>query len=862
VDPLKTTWLGELSGTAVVQEKLDKRHQTKEALLAKMQKQLQVDGKELFDSMNLNVVNEEGRKQRVLNYGVRDQLTEFDLDEQQDGYTLESDEDLARHLKAQRMVTLMANDLEQEVEKLDENGDPMVDEHGNPVMEPLFSEEELKDVLYQPLVRQGLLAETFVPDDFSLTREMLDGTFDAYSDRLKSEPLKSTWAENKSLVLTCIKSTGTIVNSSVALDGLGKMTPADFEPKWGVNTGEFAEKLRAGDPATLVEVTTKGIEHLLTIGDDAYSDIVDGVSESRDRTSEKREMPLRRKKAGGLASQFIMNVSAALGGEIATIHDATGRAISSSYATLTKANDVARHIAAEELSTTECGEIATALAAGLENAMKKSAPSGVDPKPMVDAGQAMQRELIASIDKVKLAELLEDENFSKAVDLVARAAAVAIQKGISQDLIDMLEDAGNQQKIADAVNKQITEDFLEADEEMKKRKKKEAQELERLAKANDAQAFAGLLEKKINALVRKQELIKWAANISSLGFDAASKVLAPLAIAGGAVKIAQNVYEATMRFIDLHNFMDHYKDMVKAASAFSAAVDQFCSNSARQAAHYTAVAALELVKMIGAIVECTGFGAAAGKAVQAIADIGSALEAVIYEIAKRYDLEVAWGSYKMALLRPDNRKLGLMAIKKNATLAKYAVAWGAVIKKDPLVKDFMHSCQLNENTLKDPQANVDKVVKYLELRMPDDNVVVGRQVIAIDWAPKPIELTVTCWAGAKSRAEAKTKMVPFATRTLDANLTDYNSNLETLKNTVTDKDNMTPQDFKKDMEDGLKTSNDLLNSIEGGFNGISPKRTSAGKTIIHSQMNDVISEFVNCVGDGRKSMTELAKTVP
>ena len=56
-------------------------------------------------------------------------------------------------------------------------------------------------------------------------------------------------------------------------------------------------------------------------------------------------------------------------------------------------------------------------------------------------------------------------------------------------------------------------------------------------------------------------------------------------------------------------------------------------------------------------------------------------------------------------------------MRRNPTLAKYAVAWGAVIDEDPLVSDFISHCGLNADTI-EGDGNIDKVVDYLEAACP------------------------------------------------------------------------------------------------------------------------------------------------
>ena len=96
-----------------------------------------------------------------------------------------------------------------------------------------------------------------------------------------------------------------------------------------------------------------------------------------------------------------------------------------------------------------------------------------------------------------------------------------------------------------------------------------------------------------------------------------------------------------------------------------------------------------------------------------------AVEAVLWEANKRDQLDQAWVSYKRALEDPDNRKKYLGAMKVNPTLAKYAMAWGAVIERDPLAQGFMRNCDLNADTLNDRGANVEKAAKYLAAKFPE-----------------------------------------------------------------------------------------------------------------------------------------------
>ena len=227
--------------------------------------------------------------------------------------------------------------------------------------------------------------------------------------------------------------------------------------------------------------------------------------------------------------------------------------------------------------------------------------------------------------------------------------------------------------------------------------------------------------------------------------------------------MVKNAKEAYKRWADFTAFLEDRQAMVNAASAFSAPLAQFIHNSTQQHLHYTLNAAMEGMKIVAAALQMGAITAPAGVGMSAGIAASQSIEGIVYEAKKRWDLSTAWDTYKQALENPENRKFGLIALKKNPTLAKYAVAWGALIKKDPLVSDFMGDCGLNKDTLKDPEANVDLVVKYLEKRMPDDNVVVGRDYSAVG----KVELTMKFWIKERTKGRNQTRCEPQETKRLE-----------------------------------------------------------------------------------------------
>ncbi|HMC16881.1 MAG TPA: hypothetical protein VKI18_14680, partial [Albitalea sp.] len=128
----------------------------------------------------------------------------------------------------------------------------------------------------------------------------------------------------------------------------------------------------------------------------------------------------------------------------------------------------------------------------------------------------------------------------------------------------------------------------------------------------------------------------------------------------------------------------------------------------------------------------------------------------------------------------SNRRLGLKARALNPTLAKYGIAWGAVIKKDPLARNALAACRLNEATLENDDANVDKVVDYLERFYSDDDKLYREIEEAAKWMPTDIELTALSWTQVKQAAIKNAKLENPDTGNIDGLLVLLKPELTTL----------------------------------------------------------------------------------
>jgi hypothetical protein len=80
---------------------------------------------------------------------------------------------------------------------------------------------------------------------------------------------------------------------------------------------------------------------------------------------------------------------------------------------------------------------------------------------------------------------------------------------------------------------------------------------------------------------------------------------------------------------------------------------------------------------------------------------------------------------RKALNNPEDRLTIMKTFRKNPTLAKYGVAYGAMEMGDPIAKEALRQCGLNDMVLVNEGTNADKVVRYLEAKYNDDIKLVG-----------------------------------------------------------------------------------------------------------------------------------------
>ena len=103
----------------------------------------------------------------------------------------------------------------------------------------------------------------------------------------------------------------------------------------------------------------------------------------------------------------------------------------------------------------------------------------------------------------------------------------------------------------------------------------------------------------------------------------------------------------------------------------------------------------------------------------------AALEDTLYKFKKQQDLRKAWRATRKALdpANKGDRRMRLLVREINPTLAKYTIAYGALIDEDPVAITAMNRIGLDRETLARAGDGVKDVKKYLETLYPDDGSV-------------------------------------------------------------------------------------------------------------------------------------------
>ncbi|OED45868.1 hypothetical protein AB838_22095 [Rhodobacteraceae bacterium (ex Bugula neritina AB1)] len=243
------------------------------------------------------------------------------------------------------------------------------------------------------------------------------------------------------------------------------------------------------------------------------------------------------------------------------------------------------------------------------------------------------------------------------------------------------------------------------------------------------------------AIVQRDKMtFQLAQKIVTKGPGLIADLVPGMGLVQACAELAFAIAEAVKHAEQLLIWMENVEDAGAAATVQLDAMMNRYGLETKQTIIASIKVGIKAVKVAG---EATKLSPAApiGLAISSGADAGEAVLDLGVEIEKNVAIAQAWSAYKAALEQPQNRKAARMALRKNPTLSKYAMAYGAKVEGNAIAKEAMRRCGINERTLAQPDTNVDKVVTYLEQLYDEDPVVVRAVGVANEWHPGDIELT-------------------------------------------------------------------------------------------------------------------------
>lgn len=264
--------------------------------------------------------------------------------------------------------------------------------------------------------------------------------------------------------------------------------------------------------------------------------------------------------------------------------------------------------------------------------------------------------------------------------------------------------------------------------------------------------------KHIVAMHKRNEMMFELAKKLVTGGPALVADLVPgMGLVAAATQLAFAIGEAIKQAEQLLIWADNVSDAEKASTAQVDAMLNRYGLQKKQVIQANIKVAIQAVKVAGEATKLAGEAAPVGFVVSAAADLAESVMEVSAKVVEVAEMQRAWVKYKKALENPQDRKAAREAMRSNPTLAKYAMAWGAVEDNNPMAKEAMRRCGLNEKTLAQRETNVGAVVEYLEMIYKDDPVLLRAVPINDKWYPGDPEVSFRSWQKFLQAALTKAK---------------------------------------------------------------------------------------------------------
>ena len=650
--------------------------------------------------------------------------------------------------------------------------------------EPLFSKEEIQKELYTPLVQQRLLPETFVPDAYSAVQKMINATNEEYKKEL------ATASEEKSigweLAQTALSTSATIVTSSLDIAFQAGGIDADAR-----DLGKDIVSITEISGSTAIELTDQIIHDgvkpaailktILNKMSDAVATAIQMKTDDDDNILGNYVAISMKAAAGAITvAENIKDPKAAIIAALETSFNAAFDFSINAEKDDTKA--VLEHVKAalqEGVRAAQLGakaidyikkadpidwsNVASLCLEGLDQAVsiglrvevaKKVAEKEEEQDPLkekeesgtiTDKESEQLVEVTDDIDElneidtsVQTSEMITTEKeeaevdpFSKPIEISPKemqAVAAKAQEG--------------EKSLNDALREGMENIFKAEQEEFQEQMMLLSNPADMVGSEEELRSIAELTKK----LKQDRQIWEQVNSIMAKGSALAKISLKALGPGPTLMTLIKTVTEAVWRAQELHQWNTNFDDAKLIPNPYLTSIHNFVKEQTEQVTHKSIQAALLLIKLAGEIAKLTP-ASVVGEVVSAGADIAMAAEDAIFSIYKQSDLKNAWAETKIALEHPEYRRQNLYVRKLNPTLAKYTIAYGATVAKDPIAVSTMNTIGITTDMLESPSAGVSAVKNYLETRYNEDMEVKMRFIDKNDWVKNlpEVSLEVNRW---------------------------------------------------------------------------------------------------------------------
>ena len=258
----------------------------------------------------------------------------------------------------------------------------------------------------------------------------------------------------------------------------------------------------------------------------------------------------------------------------------------------------------------------------------------------------------------------------------------------------------------------------------------------------------------IEGLKRDKAYLTLADTLVTVGVTVGKTMFEQIGPLGSFKACATSVYGAIGHMQELGRWEDSMRDSRNAgASALVAAEFNRAGLEARFRSADWINAAVKAVEAVGSALKVTGVAAPLGTALEGAAKVGGEGAKLVTKFYDAATLKKAWTDYQLAMQDPEDRKAVRQALRSNPTLAKYALAWAAVVAHDPLARDAMRQTGLSDAVLADKDTSATAVVEYLEAVYDTDPVVLKATPPREDWWPGAPALSSRNWVKFLKAAE-------------------------------------------------------------------------------------------------------------